>query len=197
MIIVCRLCAFCRHYAQFADIVDSLHTCSPVYSVRVPGGVKSSYNEAGGRAEGAHSCHFRTHLLLGYQGQTACARPVLISVSETVRQAVNTPHSTTHPQANGINEKIPAHPPHPCKTMRTIASLWMHTLPPPQYIDPYIPTGRGCLPKGSCIHRNYHKGGMFARCTPSACPARYLCIKYLISSPKFILTLGSPPSRPH
>ena len=40
-------------------------------------------------------------------------------------------------------------------------------------------------------------GGMFARCTPSACPAHYLCIKHLISSPKFILTLGSPPSRPH
>ena len=32
---------------------------------------------------------------------------------------------------------------------------------------------------------------------PSACPARYLCFKYLISSPKFILTWGSPPSRPH
>ena len=30
----------------------------------------------------------------------------------------------------------------------------------------------------------------------NVCPARYLCIKYLISSPKFILTLGSPPSRP-
>ena len=40
-------------------------------------------------------------------------------------------------------------------------------------------------------------GGMFARHAPGACPARYLCIKYLISSPKFILTLGSPPSRPH
>ena len=40
-------------------------------------------------------------------------------------------------------------------------------------------------------------GGMFARCAPGACPARYLCIKYLIYSPKFILTLGSPPSRPH
>ena len=32
------------------------------------------------------------------------------------------------------------------------------------------------------------KGGMFARRAPGACPARYLCIKYLISSPKFILT---------
>ena len=32
---------------------------------------------------------------------------------------------------------------------------------------------------------------------PGACPARHLCIKYLISSPKSILTLGSPPSRPH
>ena len=40
-------------------------------------------------------------------------------------------------------------------------------------------------------------GGMFARRAPSACPARYLCIKYPISSPKLILTLGSPPSRPH
>ena len=34
-------------------------------------------------------------------------------------------------------------------------------------------------------------------CLHGAPPARYLCIKYLISSPKFILTLGSPPSRPH
>ena len=34
-------------------------------------------------------------------------------------------------------------------------------------------------------------------CLPGACPARYLCIKYLISSPRFILTEGSPPSRPH
>ena len=42
-----------------------------------------------------------------------------------------------------------------------------------------------------------NKGGMFARRAPGACPARYLCIWYLISSPKFILTLGSPPSRPH
>ena len=32
---------------------------------------------------------------------------------------------------------------------------------------------------------------------PGACPARYLCIKYLVSSPKFILTLGSPPNTPH
>ena len=31
----------------------------------------------------------------------------------------------------------------------------------------------------------------------NACPARYLCIKDPISSPKFVLTLGSPPSRPH
>ena len=34
-------------------------------------------------------------------------------------------------------------------------------------------------------------------CLPGTCPARYLCMKYLISSPKFILTLASPPSRPH
>ena len=40
-------------------------------------------------------------------------------------------------------------------------------------------------------------GRMFARHTLGACPACYLCIKYRISSPKFILTLGSPPSRPH
>ena len=41
------------------------------------------------------------------------------------------------------------------------------------------------------------EGEMFARRMPGACPARYLCINYLISSPKFILTLGSPPGRPH
>ena len=40
-------------------------------------------------------------------------------------------------------------------------------------------------------------GGMFAWHVPGACLARYLCIKYLIYSPKFILTLGSPPSRQH
>ena len=34
-------------------------------------------------------------------------------------------------------------------------------------------------------------------CLPGARPACYLCIKYLISSPKFILTWGSPPRRPH
>ena len=34
-------------------------------------------------------------------------------------------------------------------------------------------------------------------CLPGACPAHYLCIKYPISSPKFILTQGSPTKRPH
>ena len=38
-------------------------------------------------------------------------------------------------------------------------------------------------------------GGMFARRAPGTCPPRHLCIKYLIS--RFILTLGSPQSRPH
>ena len=33
-------------------------------------------------------------------------------------------------------------------------------------------------------------------CLPGACPVRYLHIKYLISSPRLILTLGSSPSRP-
>ena len=42
---------------------------------------------------------------------------------------------------------------------------------------------RNTLPMGECL--------------PGTCPARYLCIKYLISSPKFFLTLGSPPSRLH
>ena len=31
----------------------------------------------------------------------------------------------------------------------------------------------------------------------NVCLARYLCIKYLFSCPRFILTLGCPPSRPH
>ena len=56
--------------------------------------------------------------------------------------------------------------------------------------DELLPWGRGCGVLDNM-------GGMFARRAPGACPARYLCIKYLISSPKFILTLGSPPSRPH
>ena len=38
---------------------------------------------------------------------------------------------------------------------------------------------------------------MFAWRAAGACPVCYLCIQYLISSPKFILTLGIPPSRPH
>ena len=41
------------------------------------------------------------------------------------------------------------------------------------------------------IHRE------FARRAPGACLARYLCMKYPISSPKSIPTEGSPPSRPH
>ena len=39
--------------------------------------------------------------------------------------------------------------------------------------------------------------GLLGECLPGACTARYVCIKYGISSPKIILTLGSPPSRPH
>ena len=31
----------------------------------------------------------------------------------------------------------------------------------------------------------------------NVCPARYLCIKYPVCSPRFILTQGSPPSRLH
>ena len=50
----------------------------------------------------------------------------------------------------------------------------------------------GGVKRGIAMHR-----GMFARCKPGACPARCLCNKYSISSPKFILTQGSPPSRPH
>ena len=34
-------------------------------------------------------------------------------------------------------------------------------------------------------------------CLPGAHPARYLCIKHHGSSPKSVLTEGSPPSRPH
>ena len=34
-------------------------------------------------------------------------------------------------------------------------------------------------------------------CLHGARLARYLCIKYPCSSPKFMLTLGNPPSRPH
>ena len=40
-------------------------------------------------------------------------------------------------------------------------------------------------------------GGTFARRVPGACPARHLCIKHPISSPKFVLTLGSPFSARH
>ena len=57
--------------------------------------------------------------------------------------------------------------------------------------QPYTPTIRGNT------NTNRSGGGMFAWRAPGACPARYLCIKYLISSPRFILTLGSPPSRLH
>ena len=44
------------------------------------------------------------------------------------------------------------------------------------------------------VQRTYSPWG---ECLLGVRPACYLCIKYLISSPKFILTLGSPPSRPH
>ena len=40
-------------------------------------------------------------------------------------------------------------------------------------------------------------GGLFARRAPGACPAHYLCIKSPGSSPKSILTSGSPPKTPH
>ena len=41
---------------------------------------------------------------------------------------------------------------------------------------------------GVAVFLHHHWGNV--------CPARYLCIKYPGSSPKFILTEGSPPSRP-
>ena len=41
------------------------------------------------------------------------------------------------------------------------------------------------------------EGGAPRERLPGPCPARYLCIKYPISSPKFIPTSGSSPSRPH
>ena len=45
--------------------------------------------------------------------------------------------------------------------------------------------------KRAATSEGFVPGGMFARRAPGACPARYHCIKYLISSPKFILTLVS------
>ena len=50
---------------------------------------------------------------------------------------------------------------------------------------------------GASVELKRDGTGTFARRAPGACPARHLCIKYPGSSPKFILTLGSPPSRPH
>ena len=74
---------------------------------------------------------------------------------------------------------------------------------PPRARSPLVLQGTRVLTPNCCYstvlhHRNVlHLGGMFARRAPGTCPARYLCIKNLICSPKFILTLGSPPSRPH
>ena len=48
------------------------------------------------------------------------------------------------------------------------------------------------LLKQPLVHVGVGPGRMFARRAPGACPARYLCIKYLISSPRSILPLGSP-----
>ena len=59
-----------------------------------------------------------------------------------------------------------------------------------------------------CVYHYMHTSPVWVtmQCTgeylPGACPAHarratFVSIKYLISSPKFILTLGSPPSRTH
>ena len=51
-------------------------------------------------------------------------------------------------------------------------------------------------PQGRKIHACPTTLRSMGECLPGARPARYLCVKYLISSPTFILTLGSPPGRP-
>ena len=73
---------------------------------------------------------------------------------------------------------------------------------PREHCPPLFP--RNTIPQGNTILPGHYAprapcpwGGMFAPRAPGACPVRYLCIKFLISSPKFILTLESPPSRPH
>ena len=42
-----------------------------------------------------------------------------------------------------------------------------------------------CFPDGEGLRHPW----LLRECLPGACPARYFCIKYLISSPRFILTL--------
>ena len=70
-----------------------------------------------------------------------------------------------------------------------------HTEPPSALTAPEsLVGGRGLICMG--VMCPVAEGGMFARRVPGACPERYHCIKYLISSPKSILTEGSPPSRP-
>ena len=53
------------------------------------------------------------------------------------------------------------------------------------------------LAHGSKKDWTWSVGMMYGERLPGVHPARYLCIKYLISSPKFVLTLGKPLSRPH
>ena len=67
------------------------------------------------------------------------------------------------------------------------------TDPPPRIAWPYNDDGRH--PPASLWHSN--STSSLGECLPGVRPARYLCIEYLISSPRFILTLGSPPRRPH
>ena len=48
-----------------------------------------------------------------------------------------------------------------------------------------------------CLGGNRNCERAKGECLPGACPARHLCIKYPISSPKLIPTQGIPPSRLH
>ena len=69
--------------------------------------------------------------------------------------------------------------------------------PPPLKSPPFRRAGSPPRGGGGGAKTYHFTAATMRECLPGACPAHYLCIKYLISSPKLILTLGSPPSRPH
>ena len=62
-----------------------------------------------------------------------------------------------------------------------------------------LATWRFCCTKLARNHGDPGAAGLYPAGPQwgNVCPARYLCIKYPISSPKFIFTKGNPPSRPH
>ena len=150
------------------------------------------------RGSSAPPCHNMGHVLV----QGANLREHAVAVFGQARvTARHVPRNTCCRQKPGrpmtIQSNRPADTPE-----HTNAWKYSNTLPPAGTLP------AACLSDGNGKNDGSKKcgttgspcladGGMFAQRAPGACPAHCLCIKYLISAPKCILTLGSPPSRPH